>query len=233
MIDIVKRNWEHAAMNDLQNIVDLRERVGSTLMELRISTINQRKELLKHISLISAAVLGLVTFAFSKDVSTDAFVISGVALHFLVILSTLSFLREELDAELTELQSQHDGFNKLFEKMIGVVQETKGTDPVTAWGRINEFKSSAEWKKLLKDKEEIEDARDNRETQTLNFFFEMVIAMFAIGSASLLVPLLDTPPTSIQSIGFVLLVITFTFSDQLRPISQIISNQITWLKRPR
>ncbi len=219
-------------LKERQEAVALRNEVSQHLFDLRSQNLVQRRELLKHISLISAAILGLTTIV-TNDSLIKSYFITGICLHITVIVLVLSYLREHLDKESNGLQFQQDEYSDIIQEKMDLIDEYLPRQNLTkemASEYVQRLYSTPAVQKLMKVNYELGQQRKNRQNQPLDYFPEFVVFIFLSASFLILISFFD----DFLNIYFLVLVIAFfafiSFFDTASFLSKKITKIVTFFK---
>jgi hypothetical protein len=178
-------------VKDREEAANLRDEINKDFFYIRQKNLFQRRDFLKHITLISAAILGLSGLFIDKPIIKIYFII-GIALHFIIIFLIFSYLRETLDKEDAVLQVEQDNYNKILEEKIGLIDEYLSRERLTkeAYGEYRSRLISSESAKKITEKNlELDKQRKNRKNQSLDYFKEIIVFLFSTASFFILISL--------------------------------------------
>lgn len=219
-------------LKDREEAAELRDEMNKHLFEVRSKNLTQRRDLLKHITLISAAILGLVTIVANAPL-IKAYFITGVSLHMAVIVLIFSYLREHLDKESNELQFQQDEYNEVIQEKLDLIDEYLSKLKLTEELTFEYFKklhSSPRAEQLVKSNYELSQKRKDRKNQPLDYFSELVVFIFLSASFFILASF-SKEPFNIYILTTVIALFAFlSFFNSVIFLSKHLSRLITFLK---
>lgn len=179
-------------------MIDLRDKTNREFIPLRSENISQRRELFKHIAIISAGVLGLVGIFFDKNEINKNYFFIGIILHAVTVILSLSYLRESLDKEGNDLQDLQDNYNVIAKTKLAIVDKyiiSSAFSPADFKKYHEELEKSEVKKRLDADIVAQDVAREARtqKKQDMDYFGEFIMACFLCGSFYVLISIIPLP----------------------------------------
>lgn len=219
-----------------ESISLLRDSMNQDLFKVHSENLFQRRELLKHITFISGAIIGLTPIALSVDFDLPkaSYFLWGIVLHFIVVILILSYLRERLDSEANTLQEQHDHYNQVAEEKIDLIDEyilkdsLTETDALEYTTRLNEMPGV---KKLQEDYHDLKVQRENRKNIPLDYFSEFVFFIFLSACFLVIASFLDYPIVNNYTLITLIILFAFlAFSNTATFLSKHVSRFATFIR---
>jgi hypothetical protein len=172
--------YQKALEQDLENFSKLNLKYLDQVFSLSVDNLKQRREFIKHITLIT---LGILAFAplFQEKVKIHLYFNIGLILEFFVIFLALIRLREELDKEGNDLQKQSINSSKI-DEMLDLVREYIIKD-------LTE-ENYQEWFAKRKALQSSLRKKDIRKNENMDYFIEFILSVLILGIALILASIL-------------------------------------------
>lgn len=206
--------WE-AFVQDRKDTNQIRDEMNRHIFEVRVKNIYERRDFLKHITLISAAILGFLPVIVGQPIN-KAYLIIGAILHTLVIAMVLSYLREHLDSDSLGLQKSQDKYDDILGKKLELIDKylaKQNLSPGDISQYYTELRGSKSAEDLQVEHEDLQTQRKNREQQLLDYFSELVIFLFVTGLFFVLISAVNLNVSNDGIIFIVIILFTFSFSN--------------------
>ncbi|MBI2010755.1 MAG: hypothetical protein HYS89_00750 [Candidatus Colwellbacteria bacterium] len=112
-------NFEFFIRNTSINIRELRDKIGKSLLDLRVDNIKQIRELIKQFIIISGAIIGFTipVFGRTKLIRTPVFLTGGLIELLIVMVYAFYYLMHILESENQKLGEQHERYNKIIDSL--------------------------------------------------------------------------------------------------------------------
>lgn len=211
---------------------NLNNEILKDYFDIQSRNIFQNQEFLKHISLISVAILSLSGLFIGKAIILKYF-IAGVFLHLLIIFLVLSYLRETLDIKINSLQEEKDDCANIVRDQINLIdrylEKEKLTEKIYEEYLSNPIFTN-DSKKIEKKVLGKEKQRKDKQSQPLNYFKEFIIFLFVAASLLIFISLIEFDLNIWVIILTILFLLILSFSS---PSLFIVKNLDMFFKRIR
>lgn len=199
---------------DLKKFSELNRKFLDQSYTLGIDNFKQRREFLKHLTLISLGVLAFVPLFLDK-VKIIGYFNVGIVLEFFVIFLSLIRLREDLDEEIKDLSKEITSKTKS-EEVVDLSIEFLAKEYTES-----NYKTWYEKRFSLFGKK-----TEPREKENLDYFFEVVLLLMATGIAFVLGSILlnQMVPLKLLLPGLIFIIILLVFMSTkfiMRPLNYI------------
>ena len=173
-------------LEEYKGITDLRDEINKHFLEIRTHNLLQRRDLMKHIILISAAVLGLLALGTDDGIIKNYFFL-GVSLHAFVVFFLIVRLREQIDLDANELKLEQAKYNRLSENKRDIIEkylmQENPVDYETLSKYFDDLNNNPDFEKFYEEGKEV-----NRKPENINLLdFSLEIAIFAFVTGSFFV----------------------------------------------
>lgn len=174
-------------MKDRQETKNLEEKITTEILRLSIQNINQRRELLKHLTLISAGILGFTPILFDK--ATVAYLlIVGASAHLITILLILWWLESILEREGEDLTLQMREYQGPLNKKVDILDKYLGLSELDATSVNNYLNELRALPEITAFREKAFATKDKRVPK--DRFTTLILGLFSIASICVLFSLI-------------------------------------------
>ncbi|MCK5490490.1 MAG: hypothetical protein KAI67_01470 [Candidatus Pacebacteria bacterium] len=174
----------------------------------------QRRDLLKHISIISIAILGLSPLVLNESANKDFFII-GIFMHLALVFFVVSRLREILDQDSNGLKEIENSKGEILEErkniIIKCLEEKSSFEQYT-----KKIAESNGYKKIIKEVE-------SRKNQEFDCSFKVIIFIFITASFFILIAILNFNLNIQWIIACMLIFFVLSFSNFSAKIIKVLS----------
>lgn len=195
--DFDPKEYEKALEVDHENLSNQAIKILELGRDLAKDNIYQRRDYIKHITLIAVGLIALAPLIRDK-VQITSYFNTGVVLVLITIVFALMRLREDLDGDANKLGRQmveRNIVDDLFELAEEYLKKEKTKENFLEWAR----KRTTEQNELYKNN----DALNNK----LDYFLELIIFIFVTGILLILCSISLSRPISIWALALMIVVV--------------------------
>jgi len=167
---------------EYSEIPALRNEMNKNLVNRRIETVNQRRDFLKFIVYLIAAIIGSSYFLNVSKSRIHYF--TGIILLVSVIVFIILYLRETLDIDDINLRDLQDKYNLILDEKSDFVLNyitTKKYSDIDMENYFRELKNLSCAKELANDVKKDREAMKNRGKELLDYSGELIVFLFLSG----------------------------------------------------
>ncbi len=222
--DQIDKQIREGLQQEQEKLSTFRFNIDKDFLKQQGRAITEKRDLFKHITLISSAMLGLIIFV-PKDGVVQGLLMTGIVLHALVIALAISYIRELIDG----LKKLQDKYNQILHEKEELIIEYLKKD-VLSVEDLKEYhrnlRSTPLVQELIVDKEASDEERKKRvggAKENGDYFGEFIVFLFLSAFFFIFLSFYSAWTWCEIAIGLLIIFIFSFFS-----FSSLISKIISW-----